>query len=215
MLSILTVSDWLDLPRHKYECVLKASFTLTRLKISKIGDIAELPLFSNSTQEHDNLFRIIMVYYSLKPAELYRNSIKAHSHFCHFFGPVPTSRDLRIRAILWDILHSWHVNNFKSSISFLQLRIFIPESNLIAFSAQYCRNKYWKCLSCFLIYSSARAGLFLKYIYSSSFRSPILNQSCTWANIFLLWGLLSKEIHLYGRKSSLLCRRGNLLLPWN
>jgi len=31
MLSIVTLSDWLALPRHKYECmhVLKASFTLT------------------------------------------------------------------------------------------------------------------------------------------------------------------------------------------
>lgn len=90
MLSVVTVSDWLALPRHKYERVhtLKASFTLTFLKTSKIGVIAELPLCSNNTQEHDDLFKIIMVYYSLKPAELYRNSKKAHSHFCPFFsGP--------------------------------------------------------------------------------------------------------------------------------
>lgn len=164
MLSIVTVSDWLALPRHKHECVhvLKASFTLTFLKISKIGVKAELPLCSNNTQEPDYLFKVIMVYYSLKPAELHRNSKKAHSHFCAFFsGSVPASRDLRIRAILWDRLHIWHVNNFKSSISLLQLWIFIPESNLIAISAQYCRNKNRKCLWCFLIYSD-RAGLFLK-----------------------------------------------------
>lgn len=136
-----------------YECVhvLKANFTLIFLRISKIGVIDELPLCSNNTWEHDNLSKIIMVYYSLKPAELYRNLKKAYRHFCPFFsGSVPVSGDLRITATLWDRLHSWHKNNFNSLVSLLHLWIFIPESNLIAFSPQNYRNKNWKCLWCFL-----------------------------------------------------------------
>lgn len=81
------------------------------------------------------------------------------------------------------------------------------------FKTLYHWSKNWKMPGVYLVFSSAKAGPFLK---TYAILSKVLFQTSHALGLTsFFWIFFLKKTDLYDRKPSLLCRRGNLLLPWN